>query len=182
MRKFIYFIIIICFNISCNDISSDNSPIVFNSDSFKELNIKEFKINYPDDWDVDTTGRYGVSFFIISPQSDKNDSFKENVNCFVENLTDSSMTLGKYTSLTEHQLTQMVTEYEPILNIRDSSINGAYQNMVYSGRQGKKVLTFQQYYWVKNSKAIVLTLTCEKTQYEAYKMLGKAILDSFTIK
>jgi hypothetical protein len=43
-------------------------------------------------------------------------------------------------------------------------------------------LKFEQYYWVINEKAFVLTLTCEEDQFKNYKEVGEKILNSFIPK
>ena len=38
---------------------------------------------------------------------------------------------------------------------------------------------FEQYYWVIDDKAFILTLTCEESQYNDFQVIGEKILNSF---
>lgn len=57
-----------------------------------------------------------------------------------------------------------------------------YNSRIYSGKQGMFDLQFEQYYWVINKKAYVLTLTCTIEQFDNYQEIGEAIMDSFEVK
>jgi hypothetical protein len=54
--------------------------------------------------------------------------------------------------------------------------------MVYSGDQGIFHLKFEQYFWVINQQAYILTLTCEQNKSSDYKENGEKILNSFSFK
>ena len=60
--------------------------------------------------------------------------------------------------------------------------NGEFYKIVYTGKQGNLSLKFEQYFWIVNETAYVLTFTTEQDKYESYQVLGKKILDSFRIK
>ena len=57
-----------------------------------------------------------------------------------------------------------------------------YQRIIYTGKQGEFNLKFEQYYWVIDEKAYVLTLTCEEDEFENYQETGETILNSFVLK
>lgn len=54
--------------------------------------------------------------------------------------------------------------------------------MIYTGRQGKFNLKWKQIYSVKDEKAYVLTLTCERSQYKKYVVVANKIMSTFRIK
>ena len=72
--------------------------------------------------------------------------------------------------LTKGKIMESVTK-----NARDMQ----YQKVVYTGVQGIYEIYCQQYYWVRDDKAYVLTLTCETDKVESFKNTGEMILDSF---
>jgi len=57
-----------------------------------------------------------------------------------------------------------------------------FQKLVFTGKQGKFDLKWQQYYRVEKDKAYVLTLTCEEDQYDNYLDIGQKIMNTFKIK
>jgi len=48
--------------------------------------------------------------------------------------------------------------------------------------QGRYELKVEQYYWVVNKEAYVLTFTSETSEYDNYQQVGESILNSFKIK
>lgn len=70
-----------------------------------------------------------------------------------------------------------------LLESKRLSANGTeFQRVIYSGDQGVYKLKTEQYYWIKNTKAYVLTLTCEINQFDTYKETGEKIMNSFRLK
>ena len=65
---------------------------------------------------------------------------------------------------------------------RDNSGEKEFHRMVYTGKQGKFQLRFEQYFWVIENLGYILTLTCEEDQFEHYQKTGERILRSFRIK
>jgi len=59
--------------------------------------------------------------------------------------------------------------------------NGEYHKIIYSATQGVFKLKFEQYYFVRNNKAFVLTLTTEAEKFDAAKTTGEQILNSLII-
>jgi hypothetical protein len=69
-----------------------------------------------------------------------------------------------------------------IASYRQKANGMDYQKVIYTGDQGIYKLKFEQYYWVRSEKAIVLTFTCEIDQFEKYKEIGEWILNSFKLQ
>ena len=75
----------------------------------------------------------------------------------------------------------MITDGKLISNERLKQNGREYQKVIYSGKQGIYDLKFEQFYWVIQGNAYVLTLTCEAGQFEAYKNAGEKVLNSFIL-
>lgn len=149
---------------------------------WKLLTDDKFEITYPIDWKLDTSKQLGATFFLFSPLTDKDDQFSENVNFIIQDLTGHNLTLDQYVELSENQINTLITDAEIILSKRQNVNDNEYQKIIYSGKQGVFILKFEQYYWVIENKAYVLTLTCELKEFEAYKEVGEKILNSFILK
>ena len=76
----------------------------------------------------------------------------------------------------------MITNSALIESKRIKNGNDEYHKIIYSGDQGIFHLQFEQYYWVINEKAFVLTFTSEKAKFADYKTIGEEILNSFILK
>lgn len=142
----------------------------------------QFSISYPVDWELKTDGSTAVQLYVLSPLTSEEDLFMENVNVLIQDLKGQGIDLAKYISISEAQIPEMIPEGKIIESETKKSKTGAYHRIVFSGLQNDFSLTFLQYYFVRNEKAFVLTLTCEKTQYDAYKDLGEKIMSSFSFK
>jgi hypothetical protein len=121
----------------------------------------------------------GTSFVLFSQQSSEQDQFKENVNLIIQDLSEYDLDLDKYVEISEGQIKTMITDGKIIESKRNTRNALDFQKVVYTGKQGVLNLKFEQYYWVEDEKAYVLTFTAEENQFDAYKTTGEKILNSF---
>jgi hypothetical protein len=124
----------------------------------------------------------GTRFILFSQLTSKNDQFKENVNLIVQDLTGHNIDLNQYVEISENQIKTMITDGNIISSERVKKDEKEFQRVIYTGKQGIYDLQFEQYYWVENSNAYVLTLTCEITVFTDFKNTGEKILNSFEIR
>ncbi len=143
---------------------------------------ESFSISYPIDWELKTDGATGVQFYVLSPLTSKEDLFRENVNVLTQDLKGQGIDLAQYASISEGQIPEMIPEGKIFESETKKSKAGTYHRIGFSGIQNDVLLTFLQYYFVKDEKAYVLTLTCEAGEYETYKGQGEKILASFRFK
>lgn len=151
-------------------------------ENWKELNEPDYSIQYPDTFDLDKSGQMGISFILLSKQTSEQDLFRENLNLLIQDLTEQNIDLDKYVEISERQINTMIPDGNLIESKRLTDKNKKYQRVVYTGRQGPFDLKFQQYFWIENNKAYVLTFTCDKSQYDNYVSVGEEIIKTFMIK
>jgi len=169
-------------------ISSFSCTLTFSQTSSKTekgwstFSDKNYSVQYPDSWVMDRNPQMGMSFVVLSKLTDPKDQFKENVNLLIQDLKGKKMTLKSYTELSEEQIATMVTNGKLIESKTRNENGSEFQKLIYTGDQGMYKLKFEQYYWVKNEKAYVLTLTCEASQFEKFKATGEKIMNSFIFK
>ncbi len=166
--------------ISCNNKAMEISEK--DKIEWKVLDEKEYSISYPTSWELDQSGLHGSSFFLFSKLNSENDSFRENINLLIQNLSGLNMDLDKFANLSENQINAMVTNGKMIENERLKSKGIEFQKMIYTSEQNNRQLQFEQYYWVKDDQAYILTFTAEENQFYAYQKLVEKILDSFKLK
>ncbi len=142
---------------------------------------KEFRIKYPQDWSLEE-GRQGEERFILwSPASEEKGQFRAKVSLLIQDLLGDGFTLDKYMKLSEYQIKSFVKDAIIIGRKRKKKNKIAYEKIIYSGKKGIHDLKFEEYYWVVENKAYVLTFTCEADQYDKYKTTAKKILNGFEI-
>jgi hypothetical protein len=147
----------------------------------KTLNENGYSVQYPDSWELNKSGQMGTSFILFSKPSSSQDQFRENVNLIVQDLSGQNINLDKFVEISEGQIKTMIVNGNIISSKRLKSKESEFQNLIFTGKQGVYNLKFEQYYWVINQKAYVLTLTCEISEFEKFKKIGEGILNSFKL-
>ena len=149
---------------------------------WETLDNTAYSIHYPADWELDKSGQMGTSFIIFSPVESETDRFKENVNLLEQNLAGKNIDLGQYTKITEEQVRTLLKNSTLLESKRIKKGNKECQHFVYTADQGILHLRFEQYCWIENDTAYILTFTCEQSKIEDYKAIAEKILNSFTFK
>jgi len=151
-------------------------------DDWKLFADSNYSINYPENWELKTYGPIGIRFALLSPLSSKQDQFKENINLIIQDLPGSPIKLDKYVEITEHQIKTLVTDGVLKESKRVEAEPIDYHKIVYTGRQGIYKLKFEQYFWLLEDKAYILSFTAEESQYDQYQLTGERMLNSFKLK
>jgi len=141
-----------------------------------------YKLQYPSSWTVDTSKRMGPEFFIFSPRENDTDRFQENVNLLVQDLTGQNIDLDKYAKITEEQIKELAIEgtiYESKKIFKPGKSD--YYKMVYGMTQDVFKLKIEQYYFIKNDKAFIMTFTAELNKFDSFLPAGEQILNSFVL-
>ena len=179
-----FFALIVAFA-ACGQSSQNESKTEVKTETlenWKSLDVSDYSIQYPDTFDLDKSGQMGTSFILLSKQTSQQDLFRENVNLLIQDLSGQNIDLDKYVEISEGQIKTMITNGNLIESKRLTDKNKDFQRVIYTGKQGQYDLKWQQFYWVENKKAYVLTLTCEVNQYDKYVPVGEGIMKSFVIK
>lgn len=151
-------------------------------ESWTTLEEPNYSIAYPNNWSMNQSKQMGTEFFILSELTGTNDQFSENVNLMIQDLSSQDMTLDYYIEISVGQIKRMVTDFELLIDKRINDSEKEYHKFLYNGTQGIHKLTIEQYAWMVNKKAYVLTFTSAQAEYESYKNIGEKILNSFVIK
>lgn len=167
---------------ACGQKTSEESGNKTTTNEWKTFDQPSYTIKYPSTWELNQSGQMGTSFFLFSPLESDKDNFKENVNLLVQDLTGYNLDLNEYTEISEGQINTLVTNSTLLESKRVNDGKGEYHKIIYTGDQGIFRLTFEQYFWVVNNKAFVLSFTCEQDKFVAMVETGEKILNSFILK
>jgi hypothetical protein len=157
-------------------------PIFAGSVNNNTHSSSNYDIAYPSDWKSDTSKTMGTDLILFSSLTDSNDTFRENVNVLVQDLSAYDLTLDQYVQISEKQVKTMITDGKIILNERKAGPRGEFHKMIYTGKQGVFNLKYEQHFWLVNKKAYVLSFTCEESQYVKYQQIREQIMNSFKLK
>lgn len=158
--------------------SQQNPP----NEAWKVFDTTDYSIRYPATWDMDNSRQMGTTFIIFSPVESETDQFKENVNLLEQNLAGKNIDLDQYTKITEEQVKTLLTNSALLESKRVKKGNKECQHFVYTADQGVLHMRFEQYCWIINDTAYILTFTCEQSKAKDYKAIAEKILNSFSFK
>jgi hypothetical protein len=179
LKSFNHFTAIICsFVLSCTLFSQENSP----QNNWSTLSNGEYSIQYPSDWELNESGMMGTTFIFLSPVEGETDQFRENVNMVVQDLNGEKVTMDQFVEVTTKQLQNMINDVNIQYSERVEKNGDEFHRMIYTGTQGVYNLKLEQYYFLKNGKFYVLTLTTEIVTFKKFSEIGERILDSFQLK
>lgn len=181
MTKILTLLLISTF-IACGQTQESKDKTIETKPNWKTSNGTDYSIDHPADWTLNQNGQMGTTFVLFSPLETSQDKFRENVNLLIQDLSGHNLDLNKYTEISERQIKTLVTNSTLIESKRIKNGSTEYHRVIYTGKQGIFHLKFEQFYWVKNEKAYILTLTCEQDKFSDFKEDGEAILNSFTFK
>lgn len=148
---------------------------------FEAVDRGAYVIQYPKTWAIDTTKQLGADLFIFSQSDSVGDKFRENVNVMIQDLKGLNIDLDKYIAVSEEQIRNMVTKAQIIESKRINQSGREFHKLIFSGDQGIFALKVEQYYFLFNEKAFVVTLTTEHGKFDTYREIGEEILRSFSI-
>ena len=173
-------ILVLLFVITSFTVNNENTALQL-QDKWIKLNETDYSIDYPETWELNTTGQMGTSFILFSPVSSEEDQFRDNVNLLIQDLSAYNLDLDKYTEISLEQIKTQVSEGGILESKRIIGKPYNYHKVIYTGSQDVLKLKFEQYYWLVNNQAYILTFTTEESQFETLKATGERILDSFKL-
>src|SRR3989344_4524634 len=153
---------------SCDSMTEKTVP----KDEWSTIETEDYSLQHPKEWKQQSQQQIGIEFSLMTARTSPKDEFKENINLVVE----------KYNAISEEQIMEGMENAKLISSERSNKHGETAQQIIYTASYGKRKLKFEQYYWIKNDKAFVLTMTCEADQFDEYKEVGEEILESFRLK
>jgi hypothetical protein len=162
--------------------STENKASTGSKEDWKTYSASNYTLQYPNNWELDDSGKLGTKFMLLSPTSSIADTFKENVNLVVEDLKGQKVNLDTYAKITEGQIETMIKNAKVVMSQRLSVGTEQVHKIVFTGRQNGFDLQTMQYYRIANGIAYVLTFSAEEDQFDAYAEVGEQILKSFLLK
>lgn len=149
------------------------------SSQFTSLAKKNYRIEYPASWTLDTSGLVASELFVLSSLENDSDKFRENVSVIIQNLAGQNIDLDKYKDISETQIGSLGANGKIFESSKVEAANGDYYRLRYALNQGNFKLIITSYCYIKNDQAYLITFTSESGKYNQYKEIGDTILDSF---
>lgn len=153
------------------------SSILFAQKFENKIEETLYSINYPSSWKIDNTGRYNVEFYLFAYPVKEN--MASNINLLIQNLDGMNLDLTKFTEISEKQINANGKLISSELKNID---NREFQELIFESNIRGKDMKFYQQYFVKNSKAFVLTFTALTNQYDQLEKEAREIINTFNLK
>ncbi len=156
--------------------------------NWKTLEQTNYSIRYPADWDLQQSETTGSSvtltypFAILSPLESTEDKFRENVNLVIEDLNGQEINLSRYAELSKSQLKLQMRNCKITESKKINKGSREYYKIVFTWDYQVFHLKVEQYYWISNGKAYVVTFTSEQNKFSKFREIGENILNTFTLK
>ena len=137
-----------------------------------------FTAEYPESWNASDVS--GIVFF-RSPQKSLTDTFSENVNIVVEDISQNPMSLVQYADNSVMTATEALPHFRLLQRGRAKigAIDALYY--VFSSQQGDWLLKHKVYMFIVNGLAYNITYTAEEHSYDVHLLEAEAIMHSFKI-
>ena len=147
-----------------------------------KISKKEYSVKAPSDWTIDSSKQMGTDLVIFSMLENGSDKFRENINVLIQNLAGMNINLEKYTAISTGQVKTMAPDAAMVESKTMKAGSTTFQKIIYTATQSGVKLKFEQYYFIANKKAYVITFTAELAKFEIFKPVGEEILNSFVLK
>jgi len=122
----------------------------------------------------------GSKFLLISPRDSSGDTFSENINLIVEDVSGAHLNLDSYISLTLKQINKFITDVQILSNQQIVMSGDTSHQLAYTMRQGTVTLYMDQRYRFRNDSAYVLSLAMEENPDPLKRTECEGILQSFS--
>ena len=143
----------------------------------KEIKETLYSIKYSSSWKIDNTGRNSVEFYLFA--SPINENMGSNINLLIQNLDGMNLDLTKFTEISEKQIS---TNGKLISSELKNIDNQEFQELIFEANMNGKEMKFYQQYFVKNSKAFIITFTALISQYDKLEKEARIIINTFKIR
>ncbi|MEI9933852.1 MAG: hypothetical protein WDM71_03175 [Ferruginibacter sp.] len=152
------------------------------ADELATYKKNEYRIQYPMGWSIDTSGQSGTVFIIYSPRENEADHFLANVNLVIQQVDKKNNNLDSFVRQQALQIRANETDGQIYEATKVETDKDVYYKLISSATKGVTLrLKYEQYFFIKNNNAFVITLTSELDKFDSYKTIGEQILNSFTL-
>lgn len=168
--KYLLPILFAAFLISCEGNKKETGFIKYDEENFS--------FDYPESWEVDTTGGGSSNVLIRVPNNDPK-KWAENVNLLIA--TDV-FDLQEFMYNSEKEVNTILENSSVEVSQINKDESGEYYETVYSGTVTKDVFKWKSRTWIHDNKAYILTYTSKQETYDKYLPEVDKILASFRLK
>lgn len=147
----------------------------------KTFSRDRYEIQYPKNWRLDTSKSYGTEFLLLSSLENQIDSFRENINLVIQDLSKKNIDLKEYKDISEKQINDLGENSMIIESLIIKKGSTEYLRMNYLMSQAKLRFEVISLCYIVNNKAYLITFITEVRKSKEYKEVAEKILSSFKV-
>ncbi|MDG4715696.1 hypothetical protein [Winogradskyella marincola] len=152
------------------------------NEDFKIYKNKNYSIEYPLNWNLDTSGDNGTEIYIYPKESNNSEIFVENINLLIQNLNDSTATIESCKILVEQQIEAMMTDSKFIVSEIVNKDKHKFHKLIAEGTYNTYKFKTIIYTWYFNKHIYTLTFVTLSEDYINNHTLALKIMDSFSLE
>ena len=152
------------------------------NDGWKKLEVKEYIVEYPAAWAVDTSGSSGMDFILSSPFTDEEDIYNDFVNIAVMPMYGLGKTLDSYVDEVVRDIPFFYSKAVIATNKKETKAGKPCYVLTYAGILNTFPIAIHQYIWFENEKTYTLTYTAEQGSFEKWFTDAERIMNSLQFK
>jgi len=190
VSRSIILIVMGCFLYGCGKYNGDkkrntaegfDKSVTKSEDEWVLYRSKDFSIQFPPLFKVDTSGYRKTRLILCSELTDDGDMYEDNIAVFIKD-RENSLSLEAYGKQCEGEIMKY-TESPELMNSSLKKKDGReYYEIIYSESQSTFRLIREQRIQFSGKKMYSVTLTCEDAVFDQCRNVGEAIMSTFTIK
>jgi hypothetical protein len=163
-------------DISIDSLNNQPDELIGDTTNWKTLEEENYLIEYPEDWSLDTTRRFGSVFMLYA---DSTDQILENLNLMIFDMEGKSF--EEFIEVSEKEIERPdIRKLVESIELNENGMHGF--KFVFVSNEGKKDLKVTQYVWHKEDLVYGLTYVCELDQFENYIDTINKIVNSIRLK
>lgn len=143
-------------------VSGNSEKLLVYSNS--EHNIKA---KYSSNWEYKEDIMGAVVAF-VSPLESESDSFRENMNIVIQDLSGFEISLKEYSDISIEQLKKSITNFKLVSNQVYDQLNDKAYELVFTGIRNEFHMKWKTIFFIKDEKAYIITCTAEEDKFNDY--------------
>jgi len=152
-----------------------------NNTEWDKIDMDEYSIEYPRQWEADTTVQEGFEFFIFITDTYPDVDFRDNINLLIEPLN-PGVDLDQYVEKSKYQGENYLSELKDLESRTIVSDCQLFHELIYAAEIDSIRFKWKQHFWVHDQKAFVLTYSALDETFDESLITVNDVFESFRIK
>lgn len=183
MRKQHLFIwILLAITSSCHFGEQKEAESPLEPHTMRHYEHGDYYIEYPTDWTLDHHDTSSTQFVLYAPDEDTILQVRHNINLVTQDLSKFPMNTREFLDFSVRQLKTLLKDSKVVTSEMIQVKNDSVGHIIHNASAEGIVLAFDQFFWVKDNKAYLLSLTSTEDWFKKNQSRGEEIMKSFRLK